>query len=60
MRVNLWLWQLLPADAAPPPPLHPATPAYTRQEPGQMKAVSLSLSLSLSIREENVASSHIR
>lgn len=49
MRVNLWLWQLLPADAAPPPPLHPATPgpAYTRQEPGQMKAVSLSLSLSV-------------
>ena len=47
MRVNLWLWQLPPADASPPPPLHPATPgpAYTRQEPGQMKAVSLSLSV---------------
>ena len=45
MRVNLWLWQLPPADAAPPPPLHPLLPLPTPgKSPARWKQ-SLSLSL---------------
>ena len=58
MRVNLWLWQLPPADASPPPPLHPLLPPAL-PTPGKSPA-RWKQSLSLSIREENVASSHIR